>query len=299
MENILSKIDVKTFKRIQKVIFSAYPIGIIANAFTLDNSFIYWTLLASFYLNSFLSFTDMDTKTKEYQEMKSLYQKFLTNYQKLNEYFHFTNPIEIFTLYEVLLFNGYLSQNKKFIGENLAFKEIKPFAALEIFNGFGVCRHTSLMLKDILNKSQMPTHFLGCNMTDVEDDGIRKWMSSISGNHAICYTKYAGKDYFLDSINSTFWHLKDNLILTNPLCGDMEIKMSIIANHAKDNKEIKGWLKENNTQISFKEQMAIMEETSERCLKETSLYEDFYLENKPIYEEVLKKLELVKKYRFF
>ncbi len=295
MENILSKIDIKTFKTIQKILFSSFPLGVLANAFTINSPFLYGTLLTSLYFNTFLYFED--TKTKEYQEMKSLYNKFLTNYQKLNEYFNFTNPIEVFTLYEILLFNGYLSKTKKYTREDLTYKGTKATAALEIFNGLGVCRHTSLMLKDILNNSQMPTHFLCCNMNSDEDKKIEKFLNNLSGNHAICYTKYAGKDYFLDATNLTFWILKDSGILNNPLYGDMEIKTNILTNTLKNKEEIKKWLNENINQISFKEQKKILEETRERCLKEVSLYEDFYQENKPLYEEISQTLELVKKYR--
>ena len=79
---------------------------------------------------------------------------FYTIIDKLNDIFHLNDPVEISTMFEFLLFNGYLSKDKEF--QALARKNNDNFLfsvrGAEVFTGKGVCRHIASMFTDILNE---------------------------------------------------------------------------------------------------------------------------------------------------
>ena len=52
--------------------------------------------------------------TKDIKEIKSLYNDLIKDYNKLNKIFGFQNPVEIYTLYNKMLYAGYLSKDKEF-----------------------------------------------------------------------------------------------------------------------------------------------------------------------------------------
>ena len=84
------------------------------------------------------------------KELLKYYKEFLLNYKQLNQELELKNPLEIFTLYEYLLNNGYLSKNMFFQYSEKKLKDIDTLLALDVINGNGVCRHISSLLADIL-----------------------------------------------------------------------------------------------------------------------------------------------------
>lgn len=68
-----------------------------------------------------------ESHTKEVQKIKTLYQEFLSEYVKLNRIFEFQNPIEIYTFYNKMLYDGYLSKNKNFILEKQQLEILKIY----------------------------------------------------------------------------------------------------------------------------------------------------------------------------
>ena len=101
-------------------------------------------------------------KTKTGKELEELYQEFLKNYCQFNNFFELDNPIQIQTMFNYLLEEGYLSQHKTFKFEN----SDELFYWLEgtrVIEGQAVCRHISSMFKDILqilgfSAYQLPVH---------------------------------------------------------------------------------------------------------------------------------------------
>ncbi len=89
--------------------------------------------------------------TKDISEIRSLYNEFINNYKKLNRNFDLNNPIEIYTMFNYLLYKGYLSKNKEFNFSKKGVREVYGLSGINILNGTGVCRHISEMLDDILN----------------------------------------------------------------------------------------------------------------------------------------------------
>ena len=98
--------------------------------------------------------------TKDILEIKNLYNTFIKNYNKLNNIFDFNNPIEIYILFNYLLYSGYLSKDKTFeFNNNL--KDIDGIISTNIINGNGVCRHISSMLSDILKDRNIENYKIG------------------------------------------------------------------------------------------------------------------------------------------
>lgn len=92
-------------------------------------------------------------KTKDITEIKKLYNEFIKKYVKLNKDFDFNNPVQMLSMFNYLLYSGYLSRNKDFDFSKKGVADIKPIDGANINTGKGVCRHISSMFTDILNES--------------------------------------------------------------------------------------------------------------------------------------------------
>ena len=88
-------------------------------------------------------------------------QIFLQNYNELINYFNFSNPLEIFTLYDYMLKNGFLSKDREFIYNDKSYKDIAGFYYPEVFSGEAVCRHIADLLNEILNNYGLKSSILG------------------------------------------------------------------------------------------------------------------------------------------
>lgn len=88
------------------------------------------------------------TKTKEYRELKSLYDQVIDNTVDLSENLGFNNPVEIFAMYVYLYRKGYLSYNKYFAyGTDM--KDFAKLGGIDVVRGCGVCRSISSFLTDL------------------------------------------------------------------------------------------------------------------------------------------------------
>ncbi len=109
------------------------------------------------YLSCKYSFED---KAYEVKEVEKLYDEFINNYSKINEMFNLNDPMEIYKMFNYLLYKGYLSRNKSF---NFSFKDVCDVGSIRganVINGNGVCRHIAPMLKDIYNASGVESYVL-------------------------------------------------------------------------------------------------------------------------------------------
>lgn len=167
--NYFNKISYNKYKNISKFLWlSSCGLYVADNilpsqisSLGLDNSLIMLelsTLLSYIYME----LSNNKYQTKEFIEIKSLYQEFLSNYNKLNNDFNFDDVIQIYTMFYYLLNNGYLSKDKIFTYNNEKSKNIKSLNGINIFSGNGVCRHIAPMLTDILNYNQINAYNLAC-----------------------------------------------------------------------------------------------------------------------------------------
>lgn len=95
-------------------------------------------------LSSFI----VQTKTKEYREMKNLYDNVIKNTTQLTKILEFENPIEIFASYVYLYRNGYLS-NDKYFEYSTDMKDFACLGGVDVIRGSGVCRSISSFLTDL------------------------------------------------------------------------------------------------------------------------------------------------------
>ena len=90
--------------------------------------------------------------TKDITKIRELYKLFLEKYNYINRLFKLKNPIEIYTMFNCLLYDGYLSREKRFeFGcSKTKVSEIDLIHGSRILTGGGVCRHVATMLTDIM-----------------------------------------------------------------------------------------------------------------------------------------------------
>lgn len=107
--------------------------------------------------------------TKDIIKIRELYQEFIKNYNKLNKAFDLSNPIQIYTMFNYLLYKGYLSKDKEFQFSGKQARDINCLIGTNVIIGQAVCRHISAMLTDILNdygieSSQLGVYSIGYNI---------------------------------------------------------------------------------------------------------------------------------------
>lgn len=171
-----SAFNYKTNKNIFDIsVISSYTIFNIGLFVPQSNTILPIELASLIILLYFLINDDKKYLSKDITEVKKLYEEFIINYNKLNTKFELSNPIEIFTLYNFLYKNGYLSKDKTFVKNNLNVCDIQPIMGANVLMGNGVCRHISTLFTDILNNNQINANNIGCHIeTPVFDAEIVK-----------------------------------------------------------------------------------------------------------------------------
>lgn len=148
--------DYNTYNKIQNIL-GVSSVGIswandlILSQYPILNSSI--DVLAYLSIAAYLGFALSHGKdyTRDIKQIRDLYQEFITNYNKLNKVFDLNDPIQIHTMFNYLLYKGYLSVDKNFEFSNKEAREINGLLGTNVIAGKAVCRHISAMLTDILN----------------------------------------------------------------------------------------------------------------------------------------------------
>lgn len=154
-DKIYSNISYNTNELITKIDLALIAAGVVSMAALLpnDTTIEYLTVSGISMLNSaYLLFSiNSEEHTKEIQQIKKLYQEFLSEYVKLNKKLELQHPLELYILYNKMLQSGYLSKDKTFHFGDTNVKDIRGISPTNVINGEAVCRHIALMLKDIYN----------------------------------------------------------------------------------------------------------------------------------------------------
>ena len=170
-DKIFHNIDYNTYKKLEKIFLTSGFGTILGKNLLLSDNPNLSTIasyFASLLLSSslFLSYSNAYYYTSDIKEIKALYNKFLQNYKKLNQTFNFENPIQIHTLFNYLLYHGYLSQDQTFKFSSEQSRNIENLPGVNIFTGMGVCRHISPMFSDILTTIGIEAQNLGVTTGD-------------------------------------------------------------------------------------------------------------------------------------
>lgn len=170
MENkfyqVCNKINYGTYQKIQNSFASIGFWTAISNIFTeqypMLNSSLDIVYSASLVAYFGLVLSNAKLHTKDMSEIRTFYQQFIQNYNKMNKDFELNNPIQIYTMFNYLLYEGYLSKGKEFQFSGEEARDINAISGTNIIMGKGVCRHISSMFKDILNDYGIEAYNLGC-----------------------------------------------------------------------------------------------------------------------------------------
>lgn len=145
------------FEYLNEHLLSQYPI--------INNSIDCFSY-AAFVFYLYYVFSSGKFNTKDVSYINSLYQEFIRNYNDLNREFNFDNPIQIHTMFNYLLYNGYLSKDKNFEFTSKYARDINPIKGANVIMGSGVCRHIAAMLVDIFNDCGIEAFRLGCHIRE-------------------------------------------------------------------------------------------------------------------------------------
>lgn len=154
LEKVFQKMDFNTYSKIKNGCFLGYGTSFVGELALAGNP-IAWSVSFAAMINLLVIYEVMELRhceqyTKEFQDINKLYNEFIKNYDKLNTTFDLNNPVEICTLFESLLYRGYLSKGKEFVFDNnVDFIDTPNVMGANILNGSGVCRHIAPMLRDI------------------------------------------------------------------------------------------------------------------------------------------------------
>ena len=164
-------IDYNTYNKIQSILgFSSVGMALtnelILSQYPILNNSI--DALAYLSIAAYLGLTWSYGKdyTRDIKQIRSLYQEFITNYNKLNKIFDLNDPIQIHTMFNYLLYKGYLSMDKNFEFSNKEARDINGLYGTNVITGKAVCRHISAMLTDILNNYGIESSQLGVYSMD-------------------------------------------------------------------------------------------------------------------------------------
>lgn len=311
--DIINKIDYKTLKFFEKII-NAVGFGTLFYAQSLDE---YHKKLLSYFSIAFFVYGILLFRKKEltrdFCEVKMEYQEIIKNYNKMNKTFDFNDPIEIYTMYNHVLYNGYLSLNKKFEYCNKD-NDMNSKLGINIITGQGVCRHISSLLTDILidygiEASSLVVYINKENEISLKDkkfleilrilpNYIQEKQAEMYGNHAISCAFKDDKSYYLDSTNKFTGRINDNKII---VCDDYKftpkLNMTKFINEKMQYLKLKQRLIDSNPSISKEEEKILTNKTINICDDNRDIFEKFYNENKEIYQEINAKVLKLKKLR--
>lgn len=257
---------------------------------------------------------EIEFNTKDKIELAKSYQELLKKYIKLNKTFSLKKPVEIYTMFDFLVHNGYLSQNKTFKYSEEKHFDIYDLLGVDVIKGKAVCRHISSMLNDIYEYSNMKANtlevaskihteeeFLDRCLTTLEKyvskdyaeneyfkeaiKGLAKKekIPSIGTDHLINLVVYKGNTHFLDPTSSIIFkksnELSDFLTWDND---QIYISDELYKNHDK------------RKETPLEEDEKTVKEVRSLCQNNIDIFENFYKNNCDLYDDILIKAQKVR-----
>lgn len=164
-------IDYNTYNKIQNILgFSSIGMALTNNLILSQYPILNSSVDALTYLSlvAYLGLIGSHGKdyTRDIKQISVLYNEFIINYNKLNKMFDLNDPIQIHTMFNYLLYKGYLSIDKNFEFTDKEARDINGLFGANVITGKAVCRHISAMLTDILNDYGIESSQLGVYSMD-------------------------------------------------------------------------------------------------------------------------------------
>lgn len=261
-----------------------------------------------------LTFGYTQRLTKEYKELKGMYDEVVKNTSSLLNELNVDDPNVLFAIYVYLYRGGYLSYNHSFEYSS-DMKDFALLSGLDVIRGTGVCRSISSFLTDLCIEQDYIATNLMVNTTERTCKNLQKMSlqtlrKEFSGkelgeivsiiakiislpNHIITLVKDNDMSYIFDPMNDEFliYDTKNkitvpknkNLIMTyKPI-----IQMTQRCNgtlKSLSNREIKDILK--TPSISYKTYRKKYVEGLKLCKNNLLLFEELYNNNTKLYEDI-------------
>jgi len=300
-KNILNKIgnhisyDMYTefIKKIDKAIWPTIICGNIIIPFDSNMGVVVCFLSAFLAICELVAkLSNFDDYTKDITELKTLYDEFLNNYNKLNTDFNFNNPIEIYTMFKYLLHKGYLSNNHFYKFESSKMIDSKMISGINILDGTGVCRHIAILLADIYNYDK-EKNIAGFTLP-VYQGNSDKFKDFTIVNHLITVARYNDKAYYFDATQDSMYKISDfDNYLVNRHKDFLRI-CSLFSNPNVFNiKDLKQALKLPSTDLE--DDLEIENKTLLICEANLDIFDKFYNNNKELYQEASNNLKKILK----
>lgn len=263
----------------------------------------------------------IEPHTEDYKKIKDLYDKIILNFVDFLKKQDITDPLEIFVVYQYLYRNGYLSYNQTF-NYDVNMKDLSKLSGADVVRGTGVCRSISSFLTDVYKKFGYNSCNLLVNanrgvLDSIERQGnypkwkitnktqkfskiVTKFTSVLPvSNHLITFIEKDGKCLIFDPTNDGFLIKRNNNELVLPNNEKESMKLNYLLNsiqrilgavaNLKGNKELKEEL--NLPTIDYEEYKRIYIETLNYCKNNIQMFQEFYENNKSLYEDLFMQIE--------
>ncbi len=271
-------------------------------------------LALSPYLLNVLTSLRQEVHTEEYREIQKLYNQVIENTTTIMHEMGIDDPVQIFATYMYMYRHGYLSLNKDFAYKN----DMKDFAKLggvDVIRGKGVCRSISSMFTDICDHMDLKAVNLLVKANDAigkieklcdqdkpeVDEQTKKFVKKVVmitdhlslANHQITMVAKDDKNYILDPMNDGFLQKGDRnkLLLANDPSSHMTLfhgqyLLARIMGNVQTTNLIALHKQLTLPTIDYEEYKQIYLDTLHFCKNNIEWFEDFYQENKKLYEEI-------------
>ena len=331
IKKIYSNINYNTSELLNDInlglILTTFGTGIFTSGININNSISLMMLSILNMLYYIYSNEEyLSLHTKDIEEIRKLYNSLITDYNKLNKIFGLQNPVEIYTLYNKMLYAGYLSKDKEFHFGVDKVKDIMTIQGTNVINGEAVCRHIAPMLKDIYLGNNITSYDISVFQKDTRIDKsmlsyYRRELQKVSDikgipvadlnylledkiqeafsyhispedigkltNHRITKAIYQEKDYYLDPTQTRMY--KPSMGNPTILVSEDGRRNTKIITRANSSKAIK-----MNPSTPFSEDLKYVRSTISIYEQNKDILEKFYQEHKELYNYISSLLSNIK-----
>lgn len=259
----------------------------------------------------------VDDNFQKYHESILAYENIINSTAQLCNELNLKDSMDIFVVFNFLLWNGYFSKNKEYAYKMSGRKNLFGYFGIDIINGQGVCLNKSSMLTEILKAMNYESYMIfnkvnkGLTLDyrpDIERKIIKKGqlfikiglvlfnpLANVVGNHACTLVKKGDSYYAYDPTNLCVFKL-DDFLKANIIGGKGNIDIKpywLSLSCGLDNRkivEIIDSFKNAESKIQTHDFIEIknsFESNIELCMKNISLFNDFYEENENNRNKVL------------
>ena len=335
LKKLLSKISYNDYLRLKQLshvnLFSTIMLFNVIRLIELNGNPVLDGVSSSLVVGSILSrilfeYFPLKKYTKEFTELKDLYQQFLKNYNKLNKTMELENPIELVVLFDFMSRSGYLSKDRIILETSGEIESVdNSLLGLNVISGKFVCRHLASMFCDILNDYNILSYPLpvfegtcSADLSNFDEKYIMKYsdieiiakklkfmqsskeqITKYIANHMITFAEQDGLSYYLDpALRSIYTTDKDNIGMLNS--GERAAATRFLTSYlyldsTKDLLEFRRKLSTGFHCISSEEKENLIDTTFDKIFDNLDIFDKFYNDNNELYGDICNKMLVIKR----